>query len=146
MDAMRLLIVLVLAAVAPLLAGCTTIPKRPELLSAEIIPNALKPGDSAVVRVAFQDRFSIIDHVHGQIPEDPSIVFRLRDNGIDPDEMANDDVWTLLVDVPFNAPAGEFSLELTAYNSDDRPILVQNSYREVEPLKTSVTLTIEPND
>lgn len=141
---MRVLIAFLVA--APLIAGCTTIPKRPQLLNAELVPNVLKPGDSAVVRVGFQDRFSIIDHVHGEIPEDPTIVFRLRDDGVPPDEMADDDVWTLLVDVPFNAPTGDFALTLTAYNSDDQPILVQNSYREVEPLTTTLSLTIEPNE
>lgn len=128
---------------ATLLSACTTLPKRPELLGAEIVPNVLKPGDSAVVRATFQDRFSIIDRVEGQIPEDPAIVFKLRDDGVEPDELASDDVWSLTVDVPFNAPPGDFTLEITAYNSEGEPILVQNSYREVEPLKTTVTLTIE---
>ena len=41
---------------------------------------------------------------------------------------------------------GAFVLDITAYNSDDEPILVQNSYREVEPLKATVTLTIEANE
>lgn len=143
---MRFSLVLTFLAVLPLLSACTTIPKRPRLLSAEIVPNVLKPGDSAIVRATFQDRFSVIDHVHGRIPEDPTIEFKLRDNGVAPDEMANDDVWTLLVDVPFNAPAGDFELELTAYNSEDQPILVQNSYREVEPLQTTLSLTIQPNE
>ena len=82
----------------------------------------------------------------GHIPEDPSIVFKLRDNGVEPDVMADDDIWTLTVDVPFNAPTGQFTLEITAYNKDDEPILVQNSYREVEPMKTTVSLTIEANE
>lgn len=142
---MRFLTTLVLI-VLPLLAGCATVPKRPQLLHAEIVPNVLKPGDSAVLRVGFQDRFSVIDHVHGHIPEDPTIVFELEDDGVPPDDMADDDVWTLQVDAPFNAPAGEYALELTAYNAENQPVLVQTSYREVEPLTTTVSFTIESNE
>ena len=105
---------LVLLALA---AGCNTMGRQPVMRQAFIEPPELKPGDSAVITVEIVDRFGIVDRVEGVVREDTRVKFKLRDDGLDPDEKAGDGIWSLRVDVPFQAPPGEFVLDVTAYRT-----------------------------
>ncbi len=125
------------------LAGCSTLPKQPEIKTAGITPPHLQPGDAAIIAVEIQDRFNIVHKVEGIVKEDTAIVFRLKDDGVAPDAKADDNIWTLQVDVPFNAPAGDFGLTLTAYDDKGQPILIDDANGDATPLAASFTLAIE---
>ena len=124
------------------LAGCNTTGRQPIFQSAVINPNQLKPGDSAVISVEVKDRHNIVRKVEGVVEEDPSIKLKLRDDGQQPDAKAGDNVWTLQVDVPFQAPPGGFMLDLTAYRSDGTPVPVRSKEGKTVPLSTSLPVTI----
>ena len=64
------------------------------------------------------------------------------DDGIGPDEVAGDGTWTLKVDVPFQAPPGEFELEFTAFRSDGQPILVRDEDGDTIPLSGTFSMVI----
>lgn len=133
---------LAVAFLAAALAGCNTPGRQPRLNNALIMPEELKPGDTAVISVAVKDKHSIVRRVEGMVLEDASITFRLRDDGTPPDEEAHDNVYSLQVDVPFQAPPGEFSLELTAYGSDGAPVPVRNREGRTVPLTASIPVVI----
>ena len=123
-------------------AGCNTLGRQPKLENAAISPAELKPGASAVVSVKVVDRHNIVKRVEGVVQEDPSIRLKLRDDGSEPDAKAGDNVWTLRVDVPEQAPPGAFVLELIAYRSDGTPVPVRNAERHVVNLATSLPVVI----
>lgn len=131
---------LVLAAVAA--AGCNTLSKQPELRAARIDKPELHPGDTAVITVEATDKNDVIDRIEGVVQEDPTIKFKLNDDGEPPDGKAGDNVWSLQVDVPIHAPPGEFTLEFTAYRDDGVPVPVRNEAGEVASLKQSLPIVI----
>lgn len=125
-----------------MLAGCNTLGRQPKLSEALITPSELKPGDSAVITVKVTDRQALVTKVEGIVREDPSIKLKLRDDGAAPDQKAGDSVWTLQVDVPFQAPPGDFTLEITAFRSDGSPVPVKNEQGKSGPLMTVVPIKI----
>ena len=126
--------------------GCATLPKAPEIVGGGIVPNALQPGDTAIITVEMQDKFEIVRRVEGVVTEDPTIVFDLKDDGIPPDAAADDNIWTLQVDVPFNAPPGSFELNLRALNSDGEPVIIRDEAGEAAPLGVTYKLDIRYAD
>ena len=131
-----------LAACMAVMAGCNTLSGQPEIRKAEITPPELKPGDSAVITVDLKDRNHVVRRVEGVVVEDPRITFRLNDAGTEPDAKAGDGVWSMAVDVPFQAPPGQYILELTALDADGRPVSVRDKNNIVNPLQAAVPIRI----
>lgn len=125
------------------LQGCNTMSKQPDLTNAQINPDTLIPGDSAVITVEVKDKNSIIDRIEGVVKEDPRITFPLHDDGQDPDTKAGDGVWSLKVDVPAQAPDGSFTLEFTAYRSDGTAVPVRDKQGNVSSLTESIPVVIQ---
>ncbi len=123
------------------LAGCNTFGRQPKLQDAMIAPAQLKPGDTAVITVHAADKHHIIKRVEGVVREDARIKLKLRDDGAEPDKEANDKVWSMQVDVPFQALPGSFNLDLTAYRSDGTPVPVKQKGK-TSPLTATVPVTI----
>jgi len=123
-------------------AGCNTMGRQPRLEQAMISPEVLKPGDSAVITVHLKDKYDIVEEVNGVVLEDTRVTFRLRDDGEPPDAEADDGIWSLMVDVPFLAPPGEFTLEIAGYDSRGNIVLVRTPEGE-GPLKQSCRVVVE---
>ena len=136
-------LLIVLALTLILAAGCNTLSKQPQITRASIDPPILKPGDSAIITLAVRDRHQIVDRIEGIVLEDPRLTFRLRDDGEAPDEKAKDGVWSMRVDVPFQAPPGEFRLEFTAFDKNGSPISVRDEHNRVVPLQEVVLIQIQ---
>jgi hypothetical protein len=125
------------------LAGCNTFGRQPKMQDAAIAPAQLKPGDTAVVTVRTADKHDIIKRVEGVVREDQRLKLKLHDDGAAPDTAANDKIWSLQVDVPFQALPGSFNLDLTAYRSDGTPVPVKHKGKTA-PLTSTVPVTINP--
>lgn len=138
----RLAVVLVVVGLNAAVQGCNTMLRQPAILNADITPSELGPGDTAIISVEIQDGSDIVERVEGVVEEDPSIVFKLKDDGVDPDEEEGDGIWTLKVDVPFNAPPGDFEFTLTAYNSKGQAITILDEAGEVSRLSARFGLVI----
>ena len=138
----RLLTLLLLAVALVAVSGCNTLSKQPQITKAAIEPQSLKPGDSAVITLAVKDKNQIVDRIEGVVLEDPRLTFKLRDDGEAPDEKAGDGVWSMRVDVPFQAPPGEFRLEFTAFDRTGTPISVRDKSKRVMPLQQVLPLQI----
>ena len=133
---------LALTLLAVAVAGCNTLGRQPKLQDAAIVPTTLKPGDSAVITVKVVDKQHIIDRIVGVVLEDTRMKLPVADNGIAPDVKAGDGIWSLQVDVPPTALAGQFTLELTAFNSKGEAIEVRKSKHETGPLTATCTWVI----
>jgi hypothetical protein len=142
----HILAIAVLALVAGTLAGCNTITGQPRFTNAELKPPVLAPDSSGVITVRVSDPHDIVDRVEGVVEEDPRITLPLRDDGVAPDQTAGDGVWSLEVEVPFDAPPGDFTLVLTAYQSNGMPIVVKRKDQEAGPMTTSVPVVIKYTD
>lgn len=129
--------------VVALVAGCGTIGGQPDLSEATINPATLRPGDTAIVTVNVIDAHKIVNRVVGVVKEDPRMKFTMEDNGQGPDAAAGDGIWSLQVDVPFMAPKGAFTLELTAYGEDGQVIMVKDAELGKAPLSAVCELIIE---
>ena len=123
------------------IVGCNTASRQPQFQRAVITPDQLKPGDTAKIEVQLKDRYDIVHRVEGVVREDPTIRLKLHDDGQAPDEKADDNVWVLQVDVPFQATPGDFLLQLTAYRADGTVVPVKSREGTV-PLSTTVPLKI----
>ncbi|NLN94478.1 MAG: hypothetical protein GX130_14420 [Candidatus Hydrogenedens sp.] len=126
-----------------LLTGCNTLSSAPQITKAAITPEVLRPGDTAIITMHIHDRSGIVNRVEGVVLESPPITFKLNDDGQDPDEKANDGIWSMQVHVPFQAPPGEFRLEFTAYGKDGTPISVRDRDGHIAPLQQLIPLRIE---
>ncbi|MCC6795850.1 MAG: hypothetical protein IT366_12100 [Candidatus Hydrogenedentes bacterium] len=127
---------------AAAMSGCNTMGRQPKLENAAINPVALKPGDNAAITVKVVDKHKIVQRVVATVVEDQRMKFALRDNGISPDEKAGDGVWSYSVRVPFMAPPGNFTLEITAYNEKGDAINVKKGQKEIGPLTATCTWSI----
>lgn len=125
------------------LTGCFALNKRPQMREAIITPATLQPGESAVIKVKIDDRHDIVDRVVGVVKEDPRVKLNLHDDGVAPDVEADDDEWTIQVDVPFQAPPGSFTLLLTAFRSDGEVIVVRDRKAGDVPLSATATVEIQ---
>jgi len=132
------------AALAALLAlaGCNSLGGVPAIKATSIAPQALHPGDTALITVDVKDKNNIIHRITGVIDEEPSIKLTLHDDGKEGDVKANDDTWSLAVKVPLEAPPGTFNLTFTAYRSDGVAVPIRNKSGEIIPLSTDIALTI----
>jgi hypothetical protein len=115
---------------------------QPAMSAASILPQDLKPGDTAVITVKIQDKFHVVKRVEGVVKEDRTITFHFTDDGVAPDATAGDGVWTIQVDVPFNAPPGRFEFEVSGYNERGEVVVVDDKRGESAPLSTAVPVVI----
>ncbi|MGC9054454.1 MAG: choice-of-anchor X domain-containing protein, partial [Candidatus Hydrogenedens sp.] len=96
-------------------SACRTIAGQPSIKTAEIIPVEISPGENAIIQTVIKDKHHLIQKVEAVIKEDPRIKLKLRDDGVEPDKKANDGIWVLKVDVPQEAPLGNYKLEIMTY-------------------------------
>lgn len=134
--------VCVMVMLPALFPGCNTLSKQPAITRASIDPSDLRPGSSAVITLQVRDKHNVVRLIEGVVLEDPRITFRLRDDGHEPDIKAGDGVWSMQVDVPFQAPPGQFVLEFTAFGPDGQPVEVRDERGSVVPLKQSIPIVI----
>ncbi len=140
----RIACVLVLTLLIATGLGCDAQRRQPRLTSATITPARLQPGDSAVITVTVErDRFAIVDQVCAVVQEDRRMRFDLKDDGNAPDVEARDGIWSLMVDVPFMAPPGSFTLEFMAYDVKGSVISVTGPQGGGVPLSTTCVFSVE---
>lgn len=132
-----------LVAAGLLAAGCNTLAGQPRITAAGITPAAVRGGESAVISVTVKDKNLTVTKIEGTVKEDSRLRFALRDDGQDPDAKAGDGTWSLRVNVPEQAPPGQFTVELTAYNDQGLPVLVRDGDGAVGPLSQAFAVTIE---
>lgn len=136
------------------LAGCATLGRGriPQMHNAKIEPDMLNLGDTAVITIEVADRLAIVTRVEGEVVEEQGlegaekrgrrIRFKLGDDGQPPDAAAGDGIWSLRVDVPFQAPPGDYTLKFIGYDLQGEVVLVPDQNGNDVPLSATFTVTI----
>lgn len=128
--------------IAAIAAGCNTIGPQPKITEAALVPAQLRPNDTGIITIKTKDKDAIIRRIEGQLREDPRLRFPMKDDGQAPDEKAGDGIWSLQVDVPFNAPPGEYLINFTAYRKEGDPVTVRDKSGGVGPLAVTVPFAV----
>jgi hypothetical protein len=123
--------------------GCATASRQPVMHDAELSVPELKPEERTLLTVKLKDKYGIVKRVEGVVREDPRIKIKLNDDGELGDVKAGDGIWSLQVDVPFHASPGEFTLDITAYNSKGDPVVVRTKDGDAAPLATTCKVVIK---
>jgi len=132
-----------LSAAVLALQACATGNRIPAFDDASVSPPSLRPGDRALITVALHDPAEIVSEVIAIVREDPRLKLPLVDNGSGPDETAGDNVWTTEVVVPFNAPTGDFTLDIRGYGQDGEVIPVPDEQGNAVPLSAVTKINID---
>lgn len=125
-----------------LAAGCNSLGGVPEFKASAIAPEALHPGDTALITIDVKDKNGIIDSIVGAVKEEPGIKLTLRDDGQEGDVKAGDGTWSLAVIVPLEGPPGTYQLSFTAYRSDGVAVPIRGEGGEIAPLSVEFPLVI----
>lgn len=121
--------------------GCAT-SRVPAITAAGVSPADLHPGQTALITVDVRDYHGIVAKIEGTVEGYPERTFRLRDDGVAPDAVAEDGTWTMDVSVPFTAPAGEHVIHFRAMDSQGRVIPVPDSDGNASELSTDIHVSI----
>jgi hypothetical protein len=140
----KMVLVAMLATLLVLPLACNTLRNQPKFVEVGMQPPQLKPLDSGVISVKVVDPYQVIHHIEGVVREDPRLKFKLADTGQAPDVKAAGGIWTLPVDVPFQAPAGEYTVDLTAYRKDGLPVPVRKEEGGSGPMTSTFKIVITP--
>ena len=134
----------VAACACVVLAGCNSLGGVPEFTSSSIAPQPLHSGDTALITIGVKDKNEIIRSIVGEIVIDGDTIIELplNDSGEEGDVKAGDDIWSLGVAVPVNAPTGDFNVTFTAYRSDGIAVPIRDERGEITALSVELPLTI----
>lgn len=132
---------LVLGALA-LAAGCNSLGGVPEFKASAIAPEALHPGDTALITIDVKDKNNIIGGIVGAVKEEPNLKLTLHDDGQEGDVKAGDNTWSLAVIVPLEGQPGTYHLTFTAYRSDGVAVPIRGAGGEIAALSVEIPLEI----
>lgn len=127
---------------AAVLFGCNPEHRQPRFQNAQLIPPVLVPGTTGLITVELVDSYKVVQSVRGRLREDQRVTFVLNDQGENGDTKAGDDIWSLKVDVPFQAPPGDYTLELGAFDADNQPVRVDDPDGNTVPLTTTLDISV----
>ncbi len=116
---------------------------RPQLTLLKIDPPVVKAGEKERVEVKVVDPHHKVHRLVLHVLDYPGYDFPLNDSGRYGDKKAGDGVWTVLVPVPWDAPAQDYSVAIVAYDKNGRKIPVKNEKHKKEPLKIEETISVE---
>jgi len=125
-----------------LAAGCNSLGGVPEFKASAIAPQALHPGDTALITINVKDKNGIIDSISGAVKEEPGIKLTLRDDGQEGDVKAGDGTWSLAVLVPMESQPGAYHLTFTAYRSDGVAVPIRSEAGEITALSVEFPMVI----
>lgn len=103
-----------------LAAGCATGPLQ--MNRAMVMPAQIAAGDNATIMVTFKGPKDQVASVHAVVRENPDITYDLNDNGENGDQMANDNIWSYVTQVPYEATPGTYHLDITAKDQDGKKV------------------------
>lgn len=126
------------------MAGCATTRPQPAFEQPSIEKKSLQLLDESVITVKVNDPYDIVQKVEGVVLEDTTgLIFPFHDDGKKGDKIANDDIWSIKVKVPYDSWAGTFTFKITAYNADHETIIVRDEFNEVAPMTTTMQVEVQ---
>ena len=124
-----------------LLSGCATT-KQPALVDAKLVPAKVSPGEETVIQVKLVDPQGVVSVIAAVVREYPEISLDLNDKGENGDAVAGDGIWSFAMEVPGEAPPGEYNWDFEAYDANGNLVKVTGDSGEAVPLTTEASIEI----
>ena len=99
---------------------------------------SIKAGEKGIISLKVIDAENKIAKISITPREHTEYAFELNDNGETGDGYADDGVWSMEIEVPYDAPADIYYLDCEFYGSDGSPVMTKSKTGE----STKLTYTI----
>jgi len=127
--------------VVALITGCATT-RQPAFVDAKLVPAKVSPGEETVIQVKLEDPQGIVSVVVATVREYPEISFDLNDSGENGDAVAGDGIWSYAMEIPGEAPPGEYNWDFEAYDVDGNLVKIAGEGGEMVPLTAEASIEI----
>ena len=87
---------------------------------------SVKPGEKAVLSVNVIDTDSKIAKILMVVRKYPEYTYVLNDNGENGDVRAKDGIWSIEIQVPYDATPGKYNLDCELYDGDGNSIITKS--------------------
>ena len=129
-------LILILVAI---IAGCSG---TLALKDAMVDPGKVAPGDAATVQVKVDDPDGVVADVTATVREYPQIVLDLKDDGKDVDKVAEDGIWSVNINVPFDTQSGTYNWDFKAYDVNGKVLKITNDDGNEVTLKAEAAVEV----
>ena len=102
----------------------------------------IKAGEKGVLSLNTVDTESKIARISIVVREYPEYTLELNDNGENGDVKAKDGIWSVEINVPYDAPNQKFNLDGSVYDSNGNPIMTKSETGEETKLTFTVILYV----
>lgn len=136
----KVLSVSVVALFALVFMNCTN--KSLAVLDAYAEPQPASAGEMVSLLVKLDGPIENVDYVQMTVREFPDMVSRLRNDGRGGDETAGDNVWTLSTEVPIDAPAGTYHVDVSVFNVNGDELVTEELADQWTGKSASISLKI----
>ena len=127
---------LCLMIIIALLIGCSS---KLVVKQTTAVPATAAPGDAVTFKVVFNGPKDAVQSVSATVREYPNMVLSLNDSGTDGDEQVGDNVWSYQTDIPWEAQAQLYHLDVQVIDKEGNEIISEG----FESLAGTIELTIE---
>lgn len=101
----------------------------------------VKAGGNGIISFKVDDTEKKIARISVTPREYPEYAFELNDNGESGDEYAKDEIWSMEINVPYDAPAGIYNLDCEFYDSDGNPVMTESN--DGKKIKLTATILLK---
>jgi hypothetical protein len=105
-------------------------------------PVEVAAGNKAKIVVAFDGPKNKVANVTATVRENPDVYYSLNDEGKNGDEKAGDNIWSRVAEVPWDAPAALYHLDIRATDKDGNEIFAKGSEQKAGRSGT-ITVTVK---
>ncbi len=102
----------------------------------------VKAGENGIISVKVDDTENKIARISVTPRGYPDYVFELNDNGELGDEYAKDEIWSMEINIPYDAPAGIYNLDCEFYDSDGNPVMTKSNDGKETKLTATILLKV----
>jgi hypothetical protein len=122
-----------------IIAGCSG---SLALKDAIVVPAKVAPGDAATVQVKVEDPDGVVTDVTATVREYPQMVLDLKDDGKGVDEVADDGIWSVNIDVPFETQKGTYNWDFKAYDVNGKVLKITHDDGKEVTLKAEAAVVV----
>ncbi len=112
---------------------------QPTVKSATITPTEVTPGDTVTMEIEFSGKTSDLKEVFFRVREFPN---EAPARNLQPAKNRKGNVWVLVSEVPYEAPAQTYHLDVTAIDKDGEEIVTKGMEEQSTGKAASVTMKV----
>jgi len=106
-------------------------------------PSQLSPGDDVKYSVVLNGSPDKVAEIKVTVREHPELVFDLYNNGEEGDEKAGDNIWTYQSQIPWEAPANTYHLDLCVRDAEGKEIITKGFEHQSTGRSGTIVVTVK---